>query len=249
MKTMEKQMHLAAQYLAAAGINFVPKKDDDSHTNLGFLIEKKQLETHPLSENGDVLSLDYGTFSLQWNSQNEVDSLLLDGVAHIAVLQWLKDLSQRFLGKTYAYDFHYELPYEITNDFKFELSNTTRLGELAELRILAQTTLEETLASNNLESPIRIWPHHFDSGAYASLDGNTAVGFGLAIPDNVCNEHYFYISGYKNHDAIPTHDFSTLSKGEWKNSGFTGAILPAEKVNRLQAVLFFAEAIENYRKL
>lgn len=92
MEAMEKQMHLAAQYLAAAGINFVPKKEDDSHTNLGFSIEKQRLETHPLSENGDLLSLDYNSFSLQWDSQNDVERLLLDGVRHETVLHWLNDL-------------------------------------------------------------------------------------------------------------------------------------------------------------
>ena len=39
-------MHLTAQYLAAAGISFVAKKDDDSHTNVGFSIEKTCIETH-----------------------------------------------------------------------------------------------------------------------------------------------------------------------------------------------------------
>ena len=46
---MEKQMHLAAQYLAAAGISFLEKKDDDSHTNLGFSIKDQCLYTHTLS--------------------------------------------------------------------------------------------------------------------------------------------------------------------------------------------------------
>lgn len=58
-------MHLAAQYLAAAGISFVEKKADYSHTNLGWSIDKQRLETHPLSEKGDVLALNYNTFSLE----------------------------------------------------------------------------------------------------------------------------------------------------------------------------------------
>lgn len=41
-------MHLAAQYLAAAGISFVAKEDDDSHTNLGFSAETGSMTTHPL---------------------------------------------------------------------------------------------------------------------------------------------------------------------------------------------------------
>ncbi len=247
MENTVKNMHLAAQYLAAAGINFVPKTADDSHTNLGFSIENQRLETHPLSEKGDVLSLHYKNVGLQWTSQNNTESLVLDGTTHEAVLQWLQEVSQRFLGKSYSYGFHYDLPYEISDDYKFDFQNTKRLGELVQLRILAQSTFEETLASTGLESPIRIWPHHFDSGAYASLNAHSAVGFGLAIPDSVGDEHYFYISGYKGHDAISTDGFSRLSKGEWKKSGFTGAILPAKNTTQSEAVLFFTEAIKNYR--
>jgi len=244
---MEKMMHLAAQYLAAAGISFVTKKDDDSHTNVGFSIAKCCMETHPLSENGDVLSLDYKNFSLNWNSDNDSTTFSLDGATHLDALSWLKGTSKTFLNKSYTYKFHYDLPYEITDDFKFELSDETRLAELLQLRILAQSTLEEVLKEGNLKSEIRTWPHHFDSGAYSSLNDNIAIGFGLAIPDSVCSEHYFYISGYRGHTALNTDEFPTLSIGEWKNDGFKGAILPGTTIDKSQAVLFFKEAIENYK--
>lgn len=239
-------MHLAAQYLAAAGINFVVKKDDDSHTNLGFSVAKSCMETHPLSVNGDILSLDYKNFSLNWKSDNNDTSFSLDGATHADVLSWLKETSKSFLNNSYAYELHYDLPYEITDDFKFKLVDTNRLVQLLQLRILAQLTLEETLKDNNLESPIRVWPHHFDSGAYSNLQKDISIGFGLAIPDAMCSEHYFYISGYKGHVALNTEEFSTLSNGEWKNDGFKGAILPAAKTEKSEAVLFFKEAIKNY---
>ncbi len=246
---MEKMMHLAAQYLAAAGISFVAKKDDDSHTNVGFSIEKTCMETHPLSENGDILSLNYKNFSLNWNSKSGSISFALDGATHADVLNWLKETSKTFLNKSYSYEFHYDLPYEITDDYKFKLVDTNRLAELLQLRILAQSTLEQTLKEGNLESPIRVWPHHFDSGAYAGLHKNIAIGFGLAVPDTMCNEHYFYISGYKGHDGLNTEGFSPLSNGEWKNNGFKGAILPAATIDKSKAVLFFKEAIDNYKKV
>ncbi len=240
-------MHLAAQYLAAAGISFVSKKDDDSHTNLGFSIAKNCMETHSLSENEDVLSLDYKNFSLNWSSKNGYTSFPLDGATHSVVLNWLKETSKTFINKSYRYEFHYDLPYEITDDFMFELVGATNLAELLQLRILAQSTLEETLKECNLESPIRVWPHHFDSGAYSSLDKDIAIGFGLAVPDTMCTEHYFYVSGYKGHDALNTEGFSALSNGEWKNDGFKGAILPATRIDASKAVLFFKETIENYK--
>ncbi|WP_291961933.1 hypothetical protein [Maribacter sp.] len=243
---MRKQMHLASQYLAAAAISFVPKKDDDSHTNLGWSIEKKQLETHPLSLSGDMLSLNYNTFSLEWNSPKNDASLTLDGKTHQEVLEWLVKTSKIFLGKVYTYEFHYDLPYTINASYAFKL-NALELKELASLRTLAQSSLVATLKEKGLESDVRIWPHHFDSGAYASLSDDIAVGFGLAIPDALVNEHYFYISGYKGHNGLDTSNFDALSLGEWKNDGFKGAVLPATKINKDQAVQFFTEAINTYK--
>lgn len=138
------------------------------------------------------------------------------------------------------------MPYVIDASYTFKL-NASELKELASLRTLAQSSLVATLKETGLESDVRIWPHHFDSGAYASLNDDIAVGFGLAIPDALVNEHYFYISGYKDHNGLDTSNFDALSLGEWKNVGFKGAVLPATKINKDQAVQFFTEAINTYK--
>ncbi|MEP2280526.1 hypothetical protein [Maribacter sp.] len=243
---MDKMMHLAAQYLAAAGISFVEKKADDSHTNLGWSIDKQRLETHPLSTNGDVLALNYNTFSLEWNSNKNNASFALDGKTHQQVLEWLTNSANAFLGKTYSYSFHYDLPYSIDDSFTFKLDKA-QLKELANLRTLTQSGLEKTLGVNGLESDIRIWPHHFDSGAYVIISDDLSIGLGLAVPDTMINEHYFYISGYKGHNGLDTSKFSSLSLGEWKNEGFKGAVLPAIKITEEQAIQFFTEAINTYK--
>ncbi|SIR33641.1 hypothetical protein [Maribacter ulvicola] len=244
---MKIQMHLAAQYLAAAGISFLTKKDDDSHTNLGWSIEKQQLETHPLSSKGDILSLNYNTFSLEWNVSNNNASFLLDGKTHQQVLQWLEETSRLFLNKAYTYDFHYNLPYSIDATYTFKL-NVPELKYLAALRTLAQSSVVKTLNTTDLESSIRVWPHHFDLGAYASLAHKVSVGFGLAIPDDIINEHYFYISGYGEQGSLDTNNFEILSLGEWKNTSFKGAVLPVANVNEKEVLQFFAEAIGSYTK-
>ncbi|WP_289039680.1 hypothetical protein [uncultured Zobellia sp.] len=244
---MIKTMHLAAQYLAAAGISFVDKKADDSHTNLGWSIAKQQLETHPLSPKGDILALSYNNFSLEWISPDEDVSFSLEGKTHRQVLEWLTHTADTFLGKKYIYDFHYDLPYSVDDTFTYTL-NAISLIKLGVLRTIAQLGLINTLQETDLESDVRIWPHHFDTGAYASLNSDISVGFGLAIPDDMVNEHYFYISGYKGHSALDTTKFNSLSRGEWKNDSFKGAVLPATKINEEQAVEFFKEAINSYKK-
>ncbi|MEP2240101.1 MAG: hypothetical protein ABJI22_17170 [Maribacter sp.] len=243
---MDKMMHLAAQYLAAAGISFLEKKADDSHTNLGWSSDKQRLETHPLSTDGDVLALNYNTFSLEWNSTKNNASFALDGKTHQQVLEWLTNSANAFLGKTYSYSFHYDLPYSIDDSFTFKLDKA-QLKELADLRTLTQSGLEKTLAVNGLASDIRIWPHHFDSGAYIVISEDLSIGLGLAVPDTMINEHYFYISGYKGHNGLDTSKFSSLSLGEWKNEGFKGAVLPATKITEEHAIQFFTEAINTYK--
>ncbi|MFT5892154.1 MAG: hypothetical protein ACI9Y7_002264 [Dokdonia sp.] len=249
-KSMKDQMHLAAQYLAAAAIHFVEKRDDDSHTNLGFDPESGRMSTRPLSDSGDTLSLNYNTFSLDWNSSTNVESIQLDGTSHKEILAWLTRLSQEKIGKSYTYSFHYDVPYSIADTTIFKMSDSVELTRLLQLRIRTQTILEQTLLENNIESEIRIWSHHFDTGAFTALPNTSdiAVGFGLAIPDTLSEEYYLYLSGYKGHDGISTQGFDSLTKGDWKDGDFKGAILPADHIEVSEGVLFFKEAIDQYKK-
>ncbi|MGO4919636.1 hypothetical protein [Maribacter spongiicola] len=166
---------------------------------------------------------------MEWISPKHHTFFPLEGKAHHQVLDWPISTADAFLGKKYTYDFHYDLPYSIDDSFTFKL-DASKLKELADLRTLTQSSLEKTLKETGLESVIRVWPHHFDSGAYANLTDTIAVGFGLAIPDDIVKKYYFYVRGYKRNDVIDTSKFYLLSIGEWKNDGFKGAILPASKV-------------------
>ncbi len=247
-KSMKDQLHLASQYLAAANMSFLEKKADDSHTNVGFDLKTKRMETYDLSPSGDRLSLNYRTFSLEWVSQNNIDSLSLDGKTHGEVLKWLQEQSQTHLAKKYSYEFHYELPYTIASDYQFKRTDISQLEHLCNLRILAEYTLESIVETNHLDSPIRIWPHHFDTGAYAPLgDTGISVGIGMAIPDTLSDVHYFYISGYKDGKAILPSSQSDLRLGKWMQEGFTGAILPVTNLVESEAIQFFQETIDQYK--
>jgi hypothetical protein len=245
---MIEKTYLAAQYLAAAGIQFVEKKQDDSHTNVGFDKNSGCLITHPLSENGDELRFNYNTFSLEWKSKNETTTLALNGKSHEEVLTWLNEKAKLYLNKEYIYSFHYEGTYPITASYVFKLSDAARLNELLELRALAQSTLELFVEENKLDSSIRIWPHHFDTGIYDLLPSTeVTVGLGLAIPDTLCDDFYLYASGYKNNKGIDPSNFSALKNGTWKNDGFTGAILPASNVDMTAATAFFKEVVDAFK--
>jgi len=241
-------MYLAAQYLAAAGISFLEKKADDSHTNLAFVTGNASLNSRPLNKEGDILSLDYEHFTLKWNGKTANKGIKLDGSTHRQILNWIKDQAGKTsLEQPYNYKFHYDLPYNIEEYFTFKLLNANRLNELTQLRILGQLALEKFLDAENLKSEIRVWPHHFDTGIYAiDLQNNSiAIGAGMAIPDTVLDEHYFYLSVYKDHKAIPTENLAPLSIGKWHNEGFVGAVLPAKDATVQTALTFYREALES----
>ena len=190
----------------------------------------------------------YNTFSLDWKSIHKTTSISLNGKTHKAIIDWISNKTQKAIGKPYEYAFHYDLPYTISDEFTFELKDANRLDELLENRILAYLIIVEFLSTNNLKSEIRVWPHHFDTGAFVIFDKDSglSIGLGFAIPDAVVQEHYFYIGGYKEHDGIDTSSFTELTYGQWSNEGFVGTILSISKTNKTKGVAFFNEALSAY---
>ncbi|MFP4847010.1 hypothetical protein [Winogradskyella sp. PE311] len=243
---MKTTMHKAAQYLATAAISFIKKKDDDSHTNLGWYNHK--LETHAFP-NGDKLALNYKDFSLEWIHNKNQEQLSLQGKTHLEITDWISKISQnKGLENSYDYALHYDLPYDdVINSTTYVITNQNALNALIEQRDLAQNVLASILSSNNYESSLRIWPHHFDTGAFFNLNDNLSIGLGMAIPDSVIDDFYFYVSGYNGHDKIDLGKINDLKLGSYFNKDWYGFALPISGINKQTAVDFCNEAINRYR--
>lgn len=242
MKHTIEQIHLASQYLAAAGISFLPKQDDDSHTNFGWDVNNSRLSTHSFGSDNSQIGLNFKTGELEWLKGNAITSKIsLNGSTHSEVLTWINDASvQSGLGKGYDYNFHYELPYPALQDndsFKIDLNDS---AEYAKQLSTANTAMETFLAENKLSSPIRVWPHHFDLGIYAELSEGLFTAAGLAVPDTMVDELYFYASAYKKNEEVPTDSFSGLKLGEWRKD-WQGATLPSAKIGAEDALTFLNE--------
>lgn len=244
---MTHQVHLAVQYLAAAGISFLEKEQDESHTNLQFIAENGSLHSRPVNEAGHTLSFNYHEFSLGWNANGSSTRIKLDGTTHVQVLKWIqKAILESEIEAPYKYTLPYELPYKISDDFTFNLSNQMLLNQSMHLRILAQDVLEVFIKDRELKSEIRVWPHHLNTGAFALLGNGSdfSISLGLAIPNTVCDEYYFYLIGYKGNHVLSTKGNPNLRIGEWYNSEFNGAILPATGINVYTAFMFYEEALD-----
>lgn len=243
---MTQQLHLAAQYLATTAKSFLDAKADDSHTNLEFSVEGKNLQTWPLDYMGTKLCLNYEEFSLEWKSHENI-SFLLDGKTHEEIVSWLSQTSKTLgFEKPYQFDLHYDMPYSMNPTDKFKKSDVQKL---IGLRTMAHNALRSFLEKEQMTSDIRIWPHHFDTGAFCVLDDGSgkSVGMGLSIPDAMIDEHYFYISGYIGHDSLDTSTFGNLPHGKWLNEGFKGAVLPASEINTEITFQFLTAAFKAYR--
>jgi hypothetical protein len=242
MKKTIEQLHLAAQYLAAAGISFVKKEDDDSHTNLGWNSDKSRMETHVFGTNKNQLAFNLNSTSLEWLESGQIlESFDLSKNKHLEIVAWISSQSVKSgLAQSYAYQFHYDLPYKAIADLDTFTFNKEDLKEVTQTFSIAQQAFDEFLSSNNLDSPIRIWPHHFDLGIYTALNSTFFMGAGLAIPDSLVDDLYYYASGYNHGTAVLTKGFSGLSKGNWR-SDWDGATLAASQTDKNTAINFLNE--------
>lgn len=244
---MVKTVHIAVQYLATVAISFLDAKEDDSHTNLGW--KDGSLHTHSLSEDNCIFSLDYNSFSLIWtNDLDYKSSLSLDGKKHSEIVHWIRNTSLRAKHKkVYEYKYHYDLPYEkITSDFVFVKPSEEEIQKLIAQRDLAYKVLSETLKEQNKDTSIRIWPHHFDSGSFFMIDDEIGIGLGMAVPDSMIDDFYFYVSGYKGHDGIELPDGVEIKRGNYYKDGWKGIALPISGTIVEEATRFYKEAIQHY---
>ena len=121
------------------------------------------------------------------------------------------------------------------------------LSDYMHLRILAQLSLEKIKKRYDWENDIRVWPHHFDTGLIAtSKSGELTFSIGLAIPDEICDDHYFYVSSYQGEDAVETSFFPELKQGEWISKNFKGAILCEDALLENDVVSFFENSIQTF---
>lgn len=127
------------------------------------------------------------------------------------------------------------------------------LPDWAHWRTIANVALSELTTWSGQTSDVRIWPHHFDTGVYyAQTDTErhekAAIWAGYAVADSLCNEPYFYLSGYWRGQAINFTAAPALSVGEWRNaSNWKRALLPVSSAGKEAGITLFFQ--ESYRWL
>ena len=246
---MTKELHIASQYIVAAGISFLEKQADDSHTNLGWDVKTSSMTGQYLKEDGLHMALSYLDFSIEFRRKDRVLAKIpLSSSRHGDNIKWIEEVFRDLLFKQpYHFKLHYSLPYEDLNvDYVFPYRDQNSLNELSVLRSIAFTVLSEHSSEHNEPTSVRIWPHHFDTGILLWLSDMESIGLGLSIPDKMVDQYYFYASGWQGHEMMDTSKFQPLNGGSWKSDQWKGAILPAKGKNIDEIRSFFAEVMSVY---
>ncbi|NNE07136.1 MAG: hypothetical protein HKN20_01110 [Gemmatimonadetes bacterium] len=231
------QLHHAAQVLASTAMTYGTPKPDDSHTNMGY--EDGAFTGRPFGPD-DALSvrlhMERGVVELR-GPGDDTTHIRLAGRTQQSVYERLGDAiaaaTNGALDKSLAKP-DYELPdHPFANGAPFTADHES----LAELdRWFANADLLLRGIAGNVRqgeeaSPVRTWPHHFDTGVIISLDPGEdpesarSIGIGLSPGDDTHPEPYFYTRPYPfdGKGALPEPD----APGFWYTRSWEGMILRA----------------------
>lgn len=251
-QSTEENLHKAAQFIALCGKNFSENKPDDSHTTARWVPKDLAMESVPLTIKGDTYTLAVAVkeFELQFKKATSTVEHSIDlqnaKVAKViaAIQQWSGVTKEQWESLHYDLPKGYFEPETVLN-----LPDDQALYDWIMNRNFANEGLERLNEILNKESPVLIWPHHFDTGTHYTyaMDGNTetrAIGAGLAIADGMVDEPYFYLYGHRSDGAIEYGNRPELSKGKWIISeNWQGAVLPISALSQVDKAL---PVIERY---
>ncbi len=234
---IDRQIHQASQILAKLGRSLVPKKDDDSHTNLYWEpIQQRLLGRWISISNGKIMPALYlRKMSFQWLDQQMevINDLSLLNKNYLEAEILIED-STRAIGiekPNLMAPLHFEIPDYPFIKLPIEKIEEDALAKWSCFRSLANYILKDICQSVQKEAETRIWPHHFDTGIFFQWNDTLGIGAGLAMEDNMAGASYFYISGYTGDHQIDYSKAAKLSKGKWiKDGQWRGGILPIDQL-------------------
>lgn len=233
----DQKIHWLTQFIAKANRTFVPAKKDDSHTNFYFdPLSNRILGRWIKTKHGDVLlALNLTKQNFEWLNKKliPIASVAYAGKSMTEIEDELSE-SLVIIGLVadgFKEKMHYEMPeYGFENE-NVDLINAEAITQWTHLRKAANEACQLVLGYLQVQTEIRIWPHHFDTGIYVEPTPELGIGFGLAMEDDMVHEPYFYLSGKGLKNEIHYLDLPELEPAYWEvNAGWNGAILPVSAI-------------------
>jgi hypothetical protein len=240
MKDALQQQHHAAQFLAMVGHHLVPQKADDSNTNMQYVSDKDMLVGHQLP-GGLRIALHLTDLNIRIldKENNVVNEIIAEGKTKVEIFSELKqELSDLGMDvSAFKNKLHYEIPeHELDKGAPFSVKNKLYTIENSIHRHNAEIILNEVASAFEQSEPVRIWPHHFDTGTFIPVSRNEkgevsqTIGTGWAIPDSMISEPYFYLSFWTQKPLENPEDIRPLRAGRWMMPDWKGAVLQLSEI-------------------
>ena len=240
LKNALQQQHHAAQFIALVGRHLVPQQTDDSNTNMQYLADQGLLAGNELS-NGLRLALQLTNLKLCFvdNAGMCENEIILSGKSKKIVFDELKN-TLASLGidvSNFINKLHYEIPtHKLDEGAVFSINNKLYFQENTFYRHNAEIIINEIASSFDDVEPVRIWPHHFDTGTFITVAQNDkgelskSIGLGWTIPDGMVDEPYYYLSFWSEKPTEGLKKLKPLDSGEWMMPGWNGAVLKNSEI-------------------
>lgn len=234
------QQHHAAQFIALAGRHLIPQRSDDSNTSMRYLIDKEVLAGDLIDDRVRItLNLKDLTLCLADEQANCLESVGLTGKTK----QEAFEAFSRVLAGAHADvssfkdQMHYEIPeHGLDKGSPFFINKSEFFIENDSYRYNAGLVIDSIVSGFGEAAPVRVWPHHFDTGSVIPIEKNKngtvtrSIGLGWAIPDAMVDEPYFYLSIWSDHPLVDFKNLPSPAYGEWIRTGWTGGVLKLSEI-------------------
>jgi len=253
------QVHQAAQLIASAGISFLEKKEDDSHTNMTWLNDKKMLGGQLFGEEKRfrlALSVADFRYVLLDDGNNEVVDFPLNMRTVQDSVDWLMAQLRNngFDPSAFHTRRHYKIPSNkpgMGGIYQYFAAEPFR--QIAYHFDCAYDVLEELRAEKASDAALACWPHHFDLAfLYPVKSGGSdkvkTAGVGFLPGDDYYSKPYYYVTPWPYPDEHKL-DNSELPDGAfWHTRDFTAAIWEADVYTAFKGVISGRERTVDFLK-
>jgi len=240
----DQQMHWLSQLIAKVNRTYVPKREDDGHTNLFFDNIANRIPGRWIETGKDQvifgLNIQYQRFEFIDKSSKVLHNISVFNKSmeelEYETADFLKSL--KLNTRQFYEPLHFEIPDYGIKKLNPDNVSSKGINDWMFYRTIANQSAQSFLGHLQTDGEIRIWPHHFDTGVYAMITRGLGIGYGLAMKDDMVGEPYFYLAGYKSKHSIQYENMNQLAFGKWiTGPNWYGAILP------FSAVFGFSETV------
>ena len=254
-----QQQHHAAQLIALVGRHLIPQQADDSNTNMQYTDDGDLLLGNALP-NGMHVALHLTDLKVSVLSKENIAEkvIVLEGKSMQEVFDELKQaLSDSGIEVGgFKNELHYEIPsHQLDKGAVFSLRDRRYFMENTLYRHNAEIVIQEIAKAYDHTEPVRVWPHHFDTGSFIPGLRNDkdeliqSIGIGWAIPDGMLDEPYYYLSFWSKKPDEGLKALPALTAGQWMIPNWNGAVLKQSEIQQQDSDEKQHELVESfYRK-